>query len=77
MCIFTTEEVIPSITDIAGDGVKSSKENMFREEQNARFDPAHMEDCPEGSFEEGNSPSTSRGRRCGQGRKNVMWKWLL
>ena len=63
--------MIPSITitDIPGDGVKSSKENMFREEQNARFDPAHMKDYPEGSFEEVNSPSTSRSRRCGQGRK--------
>ena len=55
--------------DIPGDGVKSSKENMFREEQNARFDPADTKDYPEGSLEEVNSPSTLRGRRCGQGRK--------
>lgn len=70
---FTTDEVIHFVMDIPGDGVESSKENMFREEGDAEVDPANVNggdsDYPEESVEEANKPSTLRSRGCDLERK--------
>lgn len=73
----TADEVIQVLKDIMGDGVESKEENVFGEEEDAEFDPASVNgsdsDCPGTRWEESvevvNEPSTSRGRRCGCGRK--------
>ena len=60
--------------DIPADWVESNKENMFREEANAKFDPADVSssvsDYPEQNAEEVNKAGTPRGRGCGREREN-------